>query len=97
MCFWSFKNGWPFVENIISICSSQAVIFVGLSLLAIFYLLPLFEIKHNTYYYESFQENSTTLLGKVKSDAREMQNFYQEYYKKYIQALHADKADRLVI
>ncbi|GAV75266.1 hypothetical protein CFOL_v3_18745, partial [Cephalotus follicularis] len=30
------------------------------------------------------------------SDAREMQSFYQHYYKKYIQALQiaADKADR---
>lgn len=38
-------------------------------------------------------------MGRVKkSDAREMQSFYQHYYKKYIQALHnaADKADRLV-
>jgi callose synthase len=36
-------------------------------------------------------------MGRVKkSDAREMQGFYQHYYKKYIQALHnaADKADR---
>lgn len=36
-------------------------------------------------------------MGRVmKSDAREMQNFYQHYYKKYIQALQrtADKADR---
>ncbi|GAV85936.1 hypothetical protein CFOL_v3_29370 [Cephalotus follicularis] len=35
--------------------------------------------------------------GRVKkSDAREMQSFYQHYYKKYIQALQnaADKADR---
>ncbi|GAV58028.1 hypothetical protein CFOL_v3_01564 [Cephalotus follicularis] len=31
-----------------------------------------------------------------KSDAHEMQSFYQHYYKKYIQALQnaADKADR---
>ncbi|GAV60825.1 LOW QUALITY PROTEIN: hypothetical protein CFOL_v3_04353, partial [Cephalotus follicularis] len=30
-----------------------------------------------------------------KSDAREMQSFYQHYYKKYIQALNAvDKVDR---
>lgn len=39
-------------------------------------------------------------MGRVKkSDAREMQSFYQHYYKKYIQALHnaADKADRLVM
>lgn len=39
-------------------------------------------------------------MGRVKkSDAREMQSFYQHYYKKYIQALHnaADKADRLVL
>lgn len=46
-----------------------------------------------------FQENGTTLAGRSKSDAREIQNFYQHYYKKYIQALQnaADKADRLVI
>lgn len=44
-----------------------------------------------------FQENDPTLMGRVKkSDAREMQSFYQHYYKKYIQALQnaADKADR---
>ncbi|XAR60428.1 1,3-beta-glucan synthase [Bertholletia excelsa] len=43
------------------------------------------------------RENDPTLMGRVKkSDAREMQSFYQHYYKKYIQALHnaADKADR---
>ncbi|XP_061357979.1 callose synthase 3-like [Gastrolobium bilobum] len=42
-------------------------------------------------------ENDPTLKGRVKkSDAREMQSFYQHYYKKYIQALQnaADKADR---
>lgn len=46
-----------------------------------------------------FQENDPTLMGRVKkSDAREMQSFYQHYYKKYIQALQnaADKADRWV-
>ena len=46
-----------------------------------------------------FQENDPTLMGRVKkSDAREMQSFYQHYYKKYIQALQnaADKADRFV-
>lgn len=45
----------------------------------------------------SLQENDPTLMGRVKkSDAREMQSFYQHYYKKYIQALQnaADKADR---
>jgi len=45
------------------------------------------------------QEHDPTLMGRVKkSDAREMQSFYQHYYKKYIQALHnaADKADRYV-
>ncbi|KAJ6702619.1 CALLOSE SYNTHASE 3-RELATED [Salix koriyanagi] len=43
------------------------------------------------------RENDPTLRGRVKkSDSREMQSFYQHYYKKYIQALHnaADKADR---
>ncbi|GMY16153.1 callose synthase 3 isoform X2 [Fagus crenata] len=43
------------------------------------------------------RENDPTLIGRVKkSDAREMQSFYQHYYKKYIQALQnaADKADR---
>ncbi|EXB29008.1 Callose synthase 3 [Morus notabilis] len=43
------------------------------------------------------RENDPTLMGRVKkSDAREMQVFYQHYYKKYIQALQnaADKADR---
>lgn len=46
-----------------------------------------------------FQENDPTLIGRVKkSDAREMQSFYQHYYKKYIQALQnaAEKADRWV-
>ncbi|KAL0287337.1 UNVERIFIED_CONTAM: Callose synthase 3 [Sesamum angustifolium] len=34
------------------------------------------------------RENDPTLMGRVKkSDAREMQSFYQHYYKKYIQAL----------
>jgi callose synthase len=43
------------------------------------------------------RENDPTLKGRVKqSDAREMQSFYQHYYKKYIQALQnaEDKADR---
>ncbi|KAG5407556.1 hypothetical protein IGI04_013675, partial [Brassica rapa subsp. trilocularis] len=43
------------------------------------------------------REHDPTLMGRVKkSDAREMQSFYQHYYKKYIQALQnaADKADR---
>lgn len=36
-------------------------------------------------------------MGRVqKNDAREMKNFYQQYYKKYIQALQTagEKADR---
>ncbi|KAL0680295.1 hypothetical protein Bca4012_008276 [Brassica carinata] len=43
------------------------------------------------------REHDPTLMGRVeKSDAREMQSFYQHYYKKYIQALQnaADKANR---
>ncbi|OVA03160.1 Glycosyl transferase [Macleaya cordata] len=43
------------------------------------------------------RENDPTLMGRVKkSDAREMQSYYQHYYKKYIEALQkaADKADR---
>ncbi|KAB1224868.1 Callose synthase 2 [Morella rubra] len=42
------------------------------------------------------RENETTQTGKAKSDASVMQNFYQHYYKKYIQALQnaADKHDR---
>ncbi|MFS7956864.1 putative 1,3-beta-glucan synthase [Helianthus anomalus] len=43
------------------------------------------------------RENDPSLRGRMnKSDAREIQSFYQHYYKKYIQALQsaADKADR---
>ncbi|CAL9072347.1 unnamed protein product, partial [Musa textilis] len=43
------------------------------------------------------RENDPTLKGRVqRSDTREMQSFYRDYYKKYIQALQsaADKADR---
>ncbi|WOK98407.1 callose synthase 3-like [Canna indica] len=43
------------------------------------------------------RENDPTLKGRVqRSDTREMQSFYREYYKKYIQALEntAHKADR---
>jgi callose synthase len=46
------------------------------------------------------RENDPTLKGRVhQSDAREMQRFYREYYKKYIQALQnaADKADRALL
>lgn len=45
------------------------------------------------------QENDPTLKERMKqSDAREIQSFYYNYYKKYIQALQnaADKADRSV-
>ncbi|WOL09762.1 callose synthase 3-like isoform X1 [Canna indica] len=43
------------------------------------------------------RENDPTLMGRLqKSDARQMQSFYQQYYKRYIQELQnaADKADR---
>lgn len=42
------------------------------------------------------QDNDPTLRSRTnKSDAREMQKFYQHYYKKYIQTLQGpDKADR---
>ncbi|KAM7472441.1 hypothetical protein LguiA_010624 [Lonicera macranthoides] len=42
------------------------------------------------------RENEITLKGRKNSDAREMQSFYQHYYRKYIQALQnaADKDDR---
>ncbi|KAG6532766.1 hypothetical protein ZIOFF_006616 [Zingiber officinale] len=42
------------------------------------------------------QENNPTLKGRVhRSDTREMQTFYREYFKKYIQALqNTEKADR---
>ncbi|CAM0870224.1 unnamed protein product [Alopecurus aequalis] len=43
------------------------------------------------------RENEPTLTGRAqKSDAREIQTFYQHYYKKYIQALQnaSDQVDR---
>lgn len=42
------------------------------------------------------KENETTLSQRKGSDAREMKNFYQLYYRKYVEALQnaADKADR---
>jgi hypothetical protein len=43
------------------------------------------------------RENEPTLRGRArKSDAREIQAFYQHYYKKYIQALQnvSDQVDR---
>lgn len=43
------------------------------------------------------QENDPTLKGRVEqSDVVEIKNFYQQYYKMYIQALQnaADKAER---
>lgn len=43
------------------------------------------------------QENDPTLQGRrEKTDVRELQRFYQQYYNKYIQPLQyaADKADR---
>lgn len=42
----------------------------------------------------TFQDDITTLEGRTKGDAREMQSFYQHYFMKYIQALKAEKADR---
>ena len=51
------------------------------------------------YFLELVQEDETTLAGRQQiSDAREMESFYQHYYKKYIQPLlnAADKDDRFV-
>lgn len=49
------------------------------------------------FYVVLLQENNPTLSERAKkSDAREMQSFYQQYYKRYIQQLQkaAEKADR---
>uniref|UniRef100_A0A2P2MMN0 1,3-beta-glucan synthase n=1 Tax=Rhizophora mucronata TaxID=61149 RepID=A0A2P2MMN0_RHIMU len=42
------------------------------------------------------KENVATMEGRTKSDAREMQDFYRDFFQKYIKALQsaADKADR---
>ncbi|KAI3495636.1 hypothetical protein L1887_37981 [Cichorium endivia] len=40
------------------------------------------------------RDDINTLVGRTKSDAREIQSFYQHYFMKYIQALKAEKADR---
>ncbi|KAG8391331.1 hypothetical protein BUALT_Bualt01G0176700 [Buddleja alternifolia] len=57
-------------------------------------LLQRLERKSNIKY--ALKENETTLTARKGSDAREMKNFYQHYYQKYIEALQnaADKADR---
>lgn len=45
------------------------------------------------------QENSSSLASRVKkSDAREIQSFYQQYYQNYVRALDkGEQADRYTL
>lgn len=43
-----------------------------------------------------YQDNATSLASRLKkTDAREIQAYYQQYYQQYVRALdQADQADR---
>lgn len=53
-----------------------------------------FQIWHNLW--NTYQDNATSLASRVKkTDAREIQAYYQQYYEQYVRALdQADQADR---